>query len=297
MAMHPDEMPIGEDTVRRLIGAQFPQWAQKPVRRVEAAGTVNTVFRVGNDLAARFPLRASDPEAMRGELVREAGAMRQLAAVCPFPTPAPLAVGDPGEGYPLPWSIQTWLPGETASTHLLEESEAFARDLATLISALREADSGGKRFEGGGRGGNLSDSDEWMKVCLRESEGLLPVDQLAELWARFRVLPSAGPDVMSHCDLIPGNLLVDGERLVGVLDGGTFAPADPALDLVAAWHMLAARGRETLRTELAVSDLEWERGMAWAFQQSMGLVWYYQDSNPAMSALGRSTLERILETA
>ena len=34
--------------------------------------------------------------------------------------------------------------------------------------------------------------------------------------------------------------------------------------------------------------------MAWAFQQAMGLVWYYLDSNPAMSQWGRRTLIRIL---
>jgi hypothetical protein len=29
----------------------------------------------------------------------------------------------------------------------------------------------------------------------------------------------------------------------------------------------------------------------------MGLVWYYADSNPAMSQTGRRTLERILASA
>jgi hypothetical protein len=28
----------------------------------------------------------------------------------------------------------------------------------------------------------------------------------------------------------------------------------------------------------------------------MGLVWYYVDSNPAMSGLGRRTLDRIVES-
>jgi hypothetical protein len=40
--------------------------------------------------------------------------------------------------------------------------------------------------------------------------------------------------------------------------------------------------------------LEWARGAAWAFQQAMGTVWYYADSNPSMSLVGRRTLERIL---
>jgi len=44
---------------------------------------------------------------------------------------------------------------------------------------------------------------------------------------------------------------------------------------------------------LACDDLEWARGQAWAFQQAMGLVWYYRDSNPTMSEMGRRTLEQI----
>jgi hypothetical protein len=33
--------------------------------------------------------------------------------------------------------------------------------------------------------------------------------------------------------------------------------------------------------------------MAWAFQQAMGLVWYYARSNPAMSRFGQRTLLRL----
>ena len=44
-------------------------------------------------------------------------------------------------------------------------------------------------------------------------------------------------------------------------------------------------------------DLEWARGSAWAFEQAMGLVWYYAESNPAMSHTGRRTLERLTAAA
>jgi aminoglycoside phosphotransferase (APT) family kinase protein len=99
---------------------------------------------------------------------------------------------------------------------------------------------------------------------------------------------------MSHGDLIPGNVLVRDGRLVGVLDAGGFGPADPALDLVSAWHLLDRRPREQLKAAMGCGDVEWARGMAWAFQQAMGLVWYYVRSNPVMSRLGRRTLDRIL---
>jgi aminoglycoside phosphotransferase (APT) family kinase protein len=99
--------------------------------------------------------------------------------------------------------------------------------------------------------------------------------------------------VMSHGDLIPGNVLVSGGRLAGVIDVGGLGPADPALDLVAAWHLLEAGPRQVLRDDLGCDDLGWERGKAWAFEQAMGAVWYYVESNPTMSRMGRRTLERI----
>jgi aminoglycoside phosphotransferase (APT) family kinase protein len=156
-------------------------------------------------------------------------------------------------------------------------------------------DTAGRGFSGAGRGGDLQDSDEWMETCFARSRGLLPTDRLRELWEGMRELPDPGALTMTHGDLIPGNLLLDGDRLVGVLDGGAFGPADPSLDLVAAWHLLEADARAVLRAGLGSDDLEWSRGRAWAFQQAMGLVWYYAGSNPTMSALGRRTLGRILD--
>lgn len=98
---------------------------------------------------------------------------------------------------------------------------------------------------------------------------------------------------MSHGDLLPGNVLVSRGRLTGIIDVGGLAPADPALDLVGAWHLLESGPRQALRADLGCDDLEWERGKAWAFAQATGLVWYYAESNPTMSRTGRVTMERI----
>lgn len=293
--MHPDQLAIDVGTVRRLIDAQFPQWRGYPVHQMSTSGTVNAIFRVGDRLAARFPLRDrdGDPERVRTWLTGEANAARELAAVSSVPTPEPIAIGEPGEGYPLPWSIQTWLAGIDASGDDPGDSMAFAHDLAVFIAGLRRADTRGRTFTGRGRGGHLPHHDQWMETCFRASTDLLDVPSMRAMWAGFRALPEVDADVMCHQDLTPPNLLVREGRLVGVLDGGGFGPADPALDLVAAWHVLADEPRASLRAELGCGDVQWRRGMAWAFQQAMGLVWYYVESNPSMSRWGRRTLDRL----
>ncbi|MFZ0215226.1 MAG: aminoglycoside phosphotransferase family protein [Candidatus Dormiibacterota bacterium] len=293
--MHDDQLHVDLDVVRRLLADQYPHWVDEPVREVAGSGTVNAIYRIGAGLAARFPLRAADPGAVAEQLRAEAAACLELSTCCPFATPLPITVGHPGHGYPLPWLVQTWLPGEIATPDSQAASVTSALDLATLIRAFRAADTRGRHFTGAGRGGDLRDHDRWMDRCFRESAGLLDVDRLRALWARLRELPPAGHDVMCHGDLIPANLLVQGEHLIGVLDGGGFAGADPALDLVAAWHLLDIEAREALRAALGSGSTEWRRGAAWAFAQAMGLTWYYRTTNPAMSALGVSTLARLVD--
>ncbi|MEV0584356.1 aminoglycoside phosphotransferase family protein [Nonomuraea sp. NPDC050310] len=298
MRMHDDQLTITPELVRALVASQFPEWRDLPVTEVTGPGTVNAIFRLGDDLTARFPLQpgvtASVRDGLRGELEAEAAAARELAGRTRFRTPEPVALGSPGDGYPLPWSVQTWLPGTMATPDSVATSTAFAHDLADLITDLRAVDTRGRTFTGKGRGGDLRSHDAWMETCFQRSEHLLDVPRLRALWERLRVLPPAGPDVMCHSDLIPGNLLVSGDRLTGVLDVGGFGPADPALDLVAAWHLLEPGPRKVLRERLDSDDLTWERGKAWAFQQAMGAAWYYVTSNPAMSRMGLTTLERIL---
>ncbi|GAA3160251.1 aminoglycoside phosphotransferase family protein [Nonomuraea salmonea] len=292
--MHADQLTIEAGTVQTLVDEQFPQWRGLPVTMLATQGTVNAIARIGDRLAARFPLQPGDPEAVRSRLEAEAGAARELAAATRFPVPEPVALGEPGAGYPLPWSVQTWLPGTVATDADPGESSAFARDLADLIGDIRAIDTRGRTFSGRGRGGDLPAHDEWMETCFRSSEHLMDVSRLRRVWAHLRELPRESPDVMNHGDLIPGNVLVADGRLAGVLDTGGLGAADPALDLVSAWHLLEAGPREELRAALGCGDLEWERGKAWAFQQAMGTVWYYVDSNPPMSLMGRRTLDRIL---
>ncbi|MEU0671913.1 aminoglycoside phosphotransferase family protein [Streptomyces sp. NPDC006172] len=296
MTMHDDQVDVTTDIVATLIREQFPQWSGREVRLVPSTGTVNAIFRIGNDLSARFPLRPVDAADALAVLEQEAEASAELAQVSRFPVPEPVALGKPGAGYPMPWSVQTWLPGTVAFDADPSGSNAFAEDLAAFIAVLREAETHGRLFDGDNRGGVLAHHDDWMTQCFKESEGLLDVPRLRQLWSRFRELPRTGADVMSHGDLIPGNILVAGDRLSGVLDTGGFGPADPALDLISAWHLLQPGPREAFRRTLACDDLEWERGKAWAFEQAMGAVWYYTESNPTMSNMGRRTLDRILES-
>jgi aminoglycoside phosphotransferase (APT) family kinase protein len=294
-AMHEGQVHIDADIARETIAEQFPEYRFEPIIPIASIGTDNAIFRVGSGVSARFPLRPMAASIYAEKLGREVAAMEELAVHCAVATPRPIAIGSPGPLFPMPWSLQSWIEGNVATHESHAASDRFALGLANLIASMRAVDTRGRRFDRPGRGGHLPDHDAWMSTCFDKSRDLLDVDRLSNLWGRLRELPRFGADLMNHGDLIPANLLVRSEQLIGILDCGGFGPADPALDLVAGWHLLDRDRREILRARLGADDVEWQRGAAWAFQQAMGLVWYYRLTNPAMSALGRSTLDRILE--
>jgi aminoglycoside phosphotransferase (APT) family kinase protein len=292
--MHANQLAVSPGAVRELVDEQFPQWRGLAIETVDSQGTVNRIFRIGDQLTARFALEPSDAGSMRRRLESEAKAARELAGRTRFPTPEPVVIGDPGAGYPLPWLVQTWLPGTAATDADPCESVAFAHDLAEFICGVRAIGAGGRTFSGQGRGGDLRSHDAWMETCFERSGQLADVPRLRRMWGVLRGLPRcARGDVMSHGDLIGGNVLVSGGRLAGVIDVGGLGPADRALDLVAAWHLLEPGPRQVFRDDLRCDDVEWERGKAWAFEQAIGALWYYAASNPAMTRMGRRTLERI----
>ncbi|CAL9335565.1 hypothetical protein SUDANB121_00172 [Nocardiopsis dassonvillei] len=297
MHMHTDQLTVTAETAARLIADRFPHWAGLPLTPVLPGGTVNAVFHLGDRLIARFPLLPTDPGDALLALEEEAGAARELLGRTRFATPEPLAVGEPGEGYPMPWSVQTRVPGTPADRLDPGNGTGFALDLAEFVRGVRSIGTRGRVFSGPGRGGRIADHDAWVRTCLERSEGMLDVPRLRRLWEeRLRDLPRGGvPDTMAHGDLMPGNLLVRDGRLTGVVDVGGLGPADPALDLICAWNVLEERPRHAFREALGVDDEEWDRGRAWAFEQALGLVRYYRESNPPMSRTGRRTLRRILD--
>ncbi len=293
--MHADQADITVGTVTRLVASQFPQWRQLPVRALASDGTVNALFRLGDDVILRFPLQPSLDPGLRDDLVREQDIARRIAAHVPVPVPRPVAFGEPGEGYPGPWTAYRWIPGETATSASVGGSDAFARDLAGFVTALHRMDTAGLAWAGHGRGGPLPARDEAVRRALAESAHLTDTARIAGIWARCRDAPRTdAADVWIHADLMPGNLLVRDGRLAGVIDLEAARVGDPAVDLMPAWNLMAPGARETYRRALAVDDATWERGRGWAIVQAIVALPYYLDTNPVMADTARHTLEAVL---
>ena len=81
----------GSDLARRLVAAQFPQWAHLPVRAVEEDGWDNSTFRLGDELTVRLPGGAQ----YALQVAKEQRWLPVLAPRLPLPIPVPVAQGDP----------------------------------------------------------------------------------------------------------------------------------------------------------------------------------------------------------
>src|SRR6185437_8002248 len=190
--MHEDELGIGEELVRSLLAEQFPEWAGLPLRRIEPSGTVNAIFRLGDELSVRLPRREGPTEPGS----RELDWLPWLVPRLPVEIPVPVAQGGPGDGYPWFWEIHTWVEGETAPVEAIDAIRA-ARDLAGLVGALQKLDPTGAPPPG--RGIALAERDSAFRYWLERFDG---DPRVVTEWERALAAPAwDGPPIWHHGDL------------------------------------------------------------------------------------------------
>jgi aminoglycoside phosphotransferase (APT) family kinase protein len=264
----PQRTTVDAEQVRRLVRGQFPHWADLPVEPVATGGWDNWTFHLGPDRLVRLPSAAEYALAVD----KEHRWLPALADRLPLPIPAPLAKGEPGAGYPYPWSIYRWLDGEPAREDRIADPVRFALDLAEFLATLQSIDTAGGPQPGVHnwfRGGTLRTYDKEVERALPELDGRLDAELIREIWARALDARWDGVDRWFHGDIARGNLLVADGRLAAVIDFGTCGVGDPACDLAIAWTLLTADGRQAFRKRLAVDDATWARGRGWALWKTL----------------------------
>jgi aminoglycoside phosphotransferase (APT) family kinase protein len=278
---------VPEPLVRRLLAAQFPQWADLPLKRVDSSGTVNALYRLGDELVVRLPLRSSG----RADIELERTWLPLLAPLLPVPVPVPVGRGKPTDEMPADWGVYRWLPGEHPAEGCADVD--LASDLAGFVRAMSRVDLPGAPTAY--RGGSLREQDVGTREAIAELGDRVDVRGVTAAWEEALDTPEwSGPPVWLHGDLMPGNLLVADGRLSAVIDFGTLGVGDPACDLIPAWNLLTGGTREVFRAGLDVDDATWVRGRGKALSMALIQLPYYWDSNPAMAANARYVIQEVL---
>lgn len=292
MKMHDGEVDIETGLVRRLVAEQFPHLSHLPVAEVHSTGTVNAIYRLGDELCARLPRL----QRWASGLERECKWLPVLAPSLTLQVPEPVVQGLPTSYYPFSWAIFRWIDGQTYSADRIDDEQQAAADLAQFVAELRGNDLPpvDDQTPYGGRP-PLAEQDADVRDWIAQAGDLIDGPAVTAAWEDALSGPAwDGTCAWIHSDLLPPNLLVKDGRLRAVIDFGGAGLGDPATDLNPAWSVFGLAGRSVFRDLVGADDDTWRRGRGIAIIQAAGLVPYYAVTNPAYSALGRRMFREIL---
>ncbi|MEM8995535.1 MAG: aminoglycoside phosphotransferase family protein, partial [Acidobacteriota bacterium] len=290
------EVEISADLVARLLAHQLADSPSpglaglvgQPLRPA-GSGWDNVLYRLGDAHAVRLPRRRVAVEL----LLNERRFLPRLAPGLPLPVPEPVFAGRPGRGYPWPWSVTGWLPGDPAD--LSSPAPEASTALAEFLLALHRP---------------AADDAPWnshRSVALRDK-----APALADRFRRLRAgaeLPPALDDVWRaaveadidrgptwiHGDLHPQNVLVAGGRIAGVIDWGDLCAGDPATDLAAIWLLFdRTRDRAAALERYGASEQTVRRARGWALFFGVVFTDIGRVDKPRELRLGRRALSNVL---
>jgi aminoglycoside phosphotransferase (APT) family kinase protein len=291
MAMHENEIPLSDDAARRLIDSQLPQYAGRELRRLPPIGTDHHLFRVGDDLLARFP--KIDWAADQAE--SDDTWLRRLAPHLPLEVPVPVAMGAPADDYPFRWSVVPWIEGENPTKGNIDEL-ACARTLGEFARALHEVDPmGGPVKSGTQRGVPLAACDDWVREWTAKAGDRIDQQAVLAVWEDALAAPVWEHDPVWLCgDIQEGNVIVRDGEVVAAIDFGALGRGDPAAELMPCWNWFSGEASAAYRDANALDEAAYRRGRGWALVPSVSALTYYETTSPAHAIGSAETIAAVL---
>jgi aminoglycoside phosphotransferase (APT) family kinase protein len=285
---------IDVSLVRKLVASQFPQWAHLHIKPVENGGWDNRTFHLGEQMSIRLP--SAEDYAPKVEI--EQYWLPKLAPHLPLPIPTPLAMGNPGDGYPWHWSIYKLIDGKTASIKDIANLTQFATSLGQFLTALEKIDPTGGPLAGPHnfyRGGSLAHYDGETRQAIALLGDTINTKEVTEVWNAALSSTWQGSPVWVHGDIALGNLLIKNGQLSAVIDFGGLGVGDPACDLVMAWTVFTGECRKVFRAGLPTLDkATWERARGWALWKALIVCAELAGASPLEKEKSWKVLKEVL---
>lgn len=288
--MHENEFEIDELLVCALLKSQCSHWANLPLKFIESSGTDNALFRLGNEYVVRLPRIDWATESIN----KEYEWVPQLTRFLKIPISTPLFKGNPYPPYPWPWLLTRWNEGHNPHFEKEDAYKQLAKDLANFLNELHGINlSNGPASR---RGVSLKEVDAETRQAIGELEGEIDSPRITFLWDQLsNTAPWNKDPVWVHGDFLPGNILVQNNRLSAVIDFSDVGIGDPACDLIIAWSLLNAHSRKYFKENLKnIDDDTWARGRGWALSIALIILPYYKDTNPTIVKLAQRMIENVL---
>jgi len=236
---------ITHDVVARLLADQHPELAALELGP-RFDGWDSAMFRLGEDLAVRLPRTAG---AVRF-LIAETHWLPRLCGEWDFPYPLFTAHGVAGHGYPWPWAVVTWVPGETADAVPLtsDQGPALGRALAQVhVPASADAPFNDEQsIPMAARDAKVRERVGLLAMAPGPGGAMLDPAAAMSVWERALAAPETDERVWSHADLHGANVLSHAGEFAGIFDWGSMAACDPAVDLGFAYSLIPAAGMDAV---------------------------------------------------
>ncbi|MCK9795248.1 aminoglycoside phosphotransferase family protein [Isoptericola sp. 4D.3] len=273
--------------VRGLVESQFPQWSRLPLALLDPAGSDHVIYRLGEHLTVRLPRHGGAVDQARKEMAL----LPRMAPLLPLAVPEPVAVGEPGLGYPWDWGVTRWLEGAPATVAALGASTEAAQVLAEFLLALQALPHDGEPAAE-----PLVARDAQTRAAIDTVGEHFDSDAMIRLWEAALAAPAWDrPPVWFHGDFHTGNLLTVAGRVTAVLDFGELGTGDPARDLMMAFTLLSEGCRPVFRQVLGCDDATWLRGRGWALTTGLSAYTAYARTRPDVAAQTRRQILAALE--
>jgi aminoglycoside phosphotransferase (APT) family kinase protein len=280
----------GADEICRLLGQQFPHWANLPIREGPSAGAGNSLFRLGDDLVVRLPRHSGSAAAVDVELTW----LPWMAPQLPLAVPVPVAAGAPNELFPRPWAVFPWLRGVGLDTCADADLVDVAVRLGQFVAALRNIEVTGAPASLRPHPLQGDDGELHSEIRALGAAGVVDEALATAVWDSALAAPAHRLPAWIHGDLFPMNLLADRGTLAAVIDFDLMGAGDSAVDMVPAWTMLTAETRLLFREASGVDDDTWVRGRGWALKAGLGALCRYGVGSHPQAAIGRHSLSQII---
>ncbi len=287
---------IDESLVQALVSDQFSHWANLPVHPVARSGWDNRSFRLGEDLVARLP----SAQCYEPQVHLEQRWLPYLRSHLPLAIPEPVALGQPGNGYPWAWSVYKWIPGDGAADRTPTDTRQFVGDLSHFLTALHAVPADAGPTPGAHnfyRGDSLKVYDEQFRQAIEILGRQIDARAALQVWELATTSDWRQPPVWVHGDISLGNLIVYKGRLAAVIDFGQVCVGDPACDLAIAWTYLRGEHRQEFQARLALDPSTWCRGRGWALWKAAIIAAKLTDTNAVEGQTCWRTIEEVLTDA
>ena len=270
------EIDVDESLVRRLLDTvpePLRHLADGPITHV-AQGWDNSVWRVGGpatkEYAVRIPLRtgaAAIIETATTWLAEVAEPLRTHG----LNVPMPVFQGIRRVELPWTWALLEWVPGELLDHMPVPQRTPAARALSSALPALHRPAPRDAPVSSA-RGVPLSGRRRFTEAqvpAVRDHLGNGVVEELLDIIAVAESAPPwPHPPMWCHGDLHVGNVILDEDGSVGIIDFDDLTSGDPAVDLRVLWTAFDADDRAEALSELEASGAYdpsvWVRARGWA---------------------------------